>query len=99
MDDDLIEPESGSPAGPLLDLAFIHQVMRNAIFMVEDLLEAVIEVVGMNIGEKTEPAEVDAENRNLVVAHLPGGAQNGAVAAEDKRKIGLVMRREVELLT
>src|SRR6516225_1563359 len=58
-----------------------------AIFAVDDAGETGAELVGTEVGEEAEFAEVDAENRPLVVAHLPGGAENGAVAAQDNGQI------------
>ena len=47
------------------------------------------QLVGAEVGEEAEPAEVDAEDGQLAVAHLPGGAEDGPVAAEDERQFGV----------
>src|SRR5262249_32993538 len=44
---------------------------------------------GVEGGEEAELAEVDAEDRNLTIAHLPGSAEDGTIAAEDERQVRL----------
>src|SRR5208283_3651259 len=46
------------------------------------------QLVGAEVGEEAEPAEVDAEYRSLPVPHLPPGAEDGTVAAEDEGDVG-----------
>jgi hypothetical protein len=54
---------------------------------------ACVKQISSSCGQKAEPTEVDAEHRHLAIAHLPGRAQNRAVAAEDQGEIGDGIRR------
>ena len=54
----------------------------------DDAGKAAAQLVGAEVGEEAESAEVDAEDRRLAIAHLPGGAEDGAVAAEDEGQVG-----------
>ena len=58
-----------------------------------DLRQHLVELLRLQRGEKTEPAQVDAQHRPLVVAHLMGGAKDRAVAAEDDRQVGVDRHR------
>src|ERR1019366_9394449 len=80
------------------DDAFKHEVARDLIIFLEDLSKASVEIVRMYVGEKAEPAEVDAEHGNLAVSHLARRPQDRAVAAEDESEIGERQRREIPLL-
>ena len=60
----------------------------DAVFAAGDAGEAVAQLVGAEVGEKAELAEIDAEDGRLVIAHLAGGAEDGAVAAEDEGEVG-----------
>jgi hypothetical protein len=93
-----VQTEARLRAGARFDDAFEHEVLGDAEFLEQDMDEALIEVARMDVGEKAEPAEIDAENGNLTVTHLPGRAENGAVAAEDEGEIGARERRQVLLL-
>ena len=44
--------------------------------------------VGAEVGQEAELAEVDAEHRRLAIAHLPGGPEDGPVAAEHQGQVG-----------
>ena len=60
----------------------------DAVFAAGDAGETVAQLGGAEVGEEAELAEVDAEDGRLAVAHLAGGAEDGAVAAEDEREVG-----------
>jgi len=80
-----------------LDEALIHEVVRDTRLAADDTGEDLAQLVGAEVGEEAEFAEVDAEDRNLTIAHLPGGAEDGTVAAEDERQIGLDVTEVVRL--
>ena len=55
----------------------------------DHLLEMVFELGGREAGEETEPAEVNAQERNLTSAEAAGGGKEGPVAAEDQDDVGI----------
>ena len=73
----------------VFDDAFEHQVRGDAIIARRRFAAGSLERVDAQVGEKAELAEVDAEDRNLAIAHLPGGPEDGPVAAEDERDVGV----------
>ena len=60
---------------------------------VPDLLEGAGQISGGNRREKTQPADVDAEQRRLRAGDFPRGAEQGAVAAEDQQQIHRARQR------
>src|SRR5262245_2716855 len=93
MDDDFVKPQENArrwraAAAAVCDDALVHQVTRDAIVILQHFLKAGFEFLWMDVRQKAEPTEIDAEDRTLPVAHLPSRPQNGAVAAENQRHIG-----------
>src|SRR5205814_6959768 len=79
--------EGAALAGPVYD-ALEHEVPCDAVLAAGDGRETVAQLGRAEVGEEAELAQVDAEDGRLPVAHLAGGPQNGAVAAEDEREVG-----------
>src|SRR5579862_9411139 len=100
MDGDLVQPQYGLRrlAIETIDDALEHEMLRNAVCLLEDLQEASGKILRRDVGKEAEPAEIDAEHRNLAIAHLASGAENRPIAAEDEGDIGARMLGEVELL-
>ena len=68
-----------------------HDVERHplldAVVALDDVLEHRVDGIGLGFGEETDAAEIDAQHRDLDVAGEFGGAQEGAVAAEDEDEL------------
>jgi hypothetical protein len=47
-----------------------------------------VDFIEVDLGEEAELAEVHAQGGDLLVGHLPGGAEDGAVAAQDQGQFG-----------
>src|ERR1019366_8615190 len=78
--------------------ALEHEMPSGTKVLRQDLQETFVEIVGMNVGQEAESAEVDAQYGDLGIAHLPRRTQDGAVAAEYEREIGGRKLGEVLLL-
>ncbi len=89
-DGDFVEAQAAAFAFRPGDGAFEHEVLRDAEVVVDDAGETGPQLLGRQVGEEAEPAEVDAEDWCLLVAHLPGGAEDGPVAAKDQSQVGVV---------
>ena len=63
-------------------------MVGDAVFAAGDAGKTGTQLIGAEVGEEAELAEVDAEDGRLAVAHLAGGAEDGAVAAEDEGEVG-----------
>ena len=85
---DFIEAEKGTAFVRRFDDALEHEMAGDAVLAARYAGETVAQLGGAEVGEKAELAEIDAEDGRLLIAHLPGGAQDGAVAAEDEGKVG-----------
>jgi hypothetical protein len=57
------------------------------VMALQDLVEAVLDVVRRDVDEKTQPAEVDADQGQIEIGHFPGRVQQGAVAADDDDQV------------
>src|SRR5262245_25528010 len=73
----------------LLDEALVHEVVRYVRLAVGDAGKDLAKLVGGEVGEEAELAEVDGKGRNRTVAQLPCGAKDGTIAAEDERQVRL----------
>src|SRR5919197_820462 len=62
LDGDLVKPQEGAPAGRLLDHALEHQVPGDAEVAPDHAGQAGAQLVGPDVGEEAELAEVDAED-------------------------------------
>src|SRR5262249_11043405 len=61
------------------------------IIALQHLGKAGPELLGCQVSQETKFAQVDPQDRNLAIAHLPGGSQNRAVPPEDD---GQIRRRQ-----
>ncbi|MNM51800.1 hypothetical protein D3C81_628680 [compost metagenome] len=62
--------------------AVFHQVMA-----VEHFGDLYFQLIGADIGEKTQAATVDAQHRRVVLGQRPGGAEQAAIAANDDDQV------------
>src|SRR5439155_2962259 len=83
----LIEPKKGTLLLRRLDSGFQHEVMGDAEVAGNTLRETLPQLLRGEIGQKSQFAEIDAEDRSLPIAHLPGSSQDRAVPAEHERQI------------
>ena len=82
-DDHLVEAKVRPAVLGSSRLTLEHHVARDAVIARCNLSETTPEVVRIQIGQEPEFAEIDAQDGNLVVAHLSGGPQNCSIAAQD----------------
>lgn len=61
----------------------------DAVCAAFDAVDLVAELSGSEFGEEAEPTQIDSDDRDLIFAELPAGTQDGTVASEDDRQIGL----------
>lgn len=61
----------------------------DAVCAAFDAVDLVAELSGSEFGEEAEPTQIDSDDRDLTFAELPAGTQDGTVASEDDRQIGL----------
>ena len=65
------------------------QPLLDGVLAALDRAEGLLDRLGLGLGEEADPAEVDAHQRGVGVAGQLGGAQEGAVAAEDHDDLGV----------
>src|SRR5690606_37650234 len=70
-----------------------HQMLQQAIVYRLQRRQMPDEVARLNMGEEPEPSHVDADDRNLPLAHLMRGLQDRAVATQHDRQIGVELRQ------
>jgi hypothetical protein len=82
-----------------MDAAFKHQVPDDAVLAGDDLRQDFVQILRLDIRQKAQSPEIDADHRQLLVAHQPGGAKHRPVAAEDDQHIrGHVGQRLREII-
>lgn len=77
-----------------------RHALLDGVVVARDVLDRGVEVVALGLGEETDVAEVDAEQRHVDAARELGAAQDGAVAAEHHDEVAplrdlLLGRRDV----
>jgi hypothetical protein len=73
-------------------------MLDDAMLAGHNLRKHFVEVLGLDAGEEAQAAEIDAEHRDLLIAHLPSGSENRAIAAKDDGEVrasGSEGRRDV----
>ena len=71
------------------DLRFKHQVVDEPKAAREDSAHRVRRLLAGHVGQESEPSEVHAEHRHLVVSHPAGGPQNRTVAAQHDHHVSV----------
>ncbi len=89
--DDIVEREvflrtARSPAGQ--DRALERHPLVDPEVGLDELCEDGLELLGLDLREEADLAEVDAEDRNVDLRDGASGAQEGAVASEDDEGVG-----------
>src|SRR5579871_4617627 len=64
------------------DLRMNHHALLHAHLPLKDLFQMRIEVVRVGLGDKSEAAHMDAQNRNAAGSGQPRGGQDGSVASQ-----------------
>src|SRR5699024_8892956 len=83
LDADLVQRPAAFDHASLDDHRHVHgHAFFESVAPCDDLLEGVGEVVGLDLGQETDPAQVDAQHRDGRVAGQFGGPQEGTVTAE-----------------
>src|SRR5262249_14170754 len=89
VDADVVQSEKGSTFSRRINNALEHEVARDAVLSLDDAWQALAQLFRTKIGEKAELAEIDAEDRGLLITHLPCRAEDRAVAAQNQGKVGM----------
>ncbi len=64
-----------------------------AVAALEHVVEAVEHLHGADVGEKAQPAAIDAEQRHVAIIREPRGVQQRAVAADRDQELGAAGER------
>jgi hypothetical protein len=80
------------------DRAGKHQVVDDLTLTSSQLGQALSQFIGRDICQKTQSPQIDAEQRDLPLAHLLGGAKYRAITAQDNGEISLVLREILAIL-
>src|SRR5579885_795028 len=72
LQSNFIEAQDDLPSARPLDQALEHEMLGDAIVALDDAGKDVAQFFRAEVGQKTEPTEIDAEHGRLMVAHLAG---------------------------
>src|SRR5258708_30124942 len=87
---DLVEADRASQAAAVPEQRDLeHGAVFDAVEAVDETREAGLELVGVELGEKAEPAEVHAKDRDTPRSRQLGAREKRAVAAEREYQVGL----------
>src|SRR5262249_27422865 len=67
--------------------ALEHDMARDMKLATQNAGKDVADLGGGQVGEEAERAEIDAEDRYLTIGHLPGGAEDSAVAPHHESQV------------
>jgi hypothetical protein len=83
-----IETEKRSTFIARFDGTLEHEVARNSKLASGYARETLPKIFGRQVSKESQFPQIDAEDRELPIAHLPGRAKNGSVAAQYERQVG-----------
>ena len=90
--------EFGAAGLVRIDPALEHEMARDAVFAAHHARKASPQLLGLQVGQETQPAQVHTQHRHLSIAHLPYSTKNGPIAAEHQGEVGDRLGTEVGCL-
>ena len=89
IDDDLVEPDGlDERAAGLHQRDLEHGPLLDAVVAGYETAEAVLQVIALQLGEKSQAAEVHPEDRDAMRRGEAGPAEEGAVTSEREHEVG-----------
>src|SRR5262245_16082101 len=88
LDHDFIESQKGSTLVRPVYLTLEHYMASDPVVAAHHLGKTSLQFIRPEVREETEFAEIDAEDRGLLIAHLPGRPQDGPIASQHQGEIG-----------
>src|SRR5207247_1167196 len=98
LDDDLVESQKRARLAVGTYLALEHEVAGSAIVAGDDVRDGGADLIGRDVSEEAELAEVDAQDGDLLATHLSRRPQDCPVAAQHQRDLRRMGREVFALL-